>query len=294
MFKYRIRPVDISDWLVTVGYDATAKQTMWNFTSFSNGYHQINTNTIKTPTSFPIQTILSGALGSENQNASLIQLYYGNTFPVTNYLRIEVVQPTEDFSGGISLPSPTSSQDFPIAWPAHQSSEYLLWFLSDVDGDGNNDLVGYASSDSNTTLTVVVFPGQADGKFSTPVTSAITLPAQQGSLFTASFMYPVYARQAVYTYPASPSEKGHHHRRPKHGDEDPVTSNAGILGYFDNYGIIGARMIAPVTAGGTFKYEFKGQTPAVAGQLSGGLGWRAQNLMGRGEASGAIGFAECC
>ena len=87
-------------------------------------------------------------------------------------------------------------------------------------------------------------------------------------------MYPVYATQAPYSF------------------SDGLKTEAGILGFFDNYGILGARMIAPVSGTGTYKYEFKGQTPAIAGQLSSGLGWRSQNLMGRGESSEAIGFAD--
>ncbi|MCJ1391167.1 hypothetical protein MMC18_004029 [Xylographa bjoerkii] len=285
MFSYRIQLSDPSDFLVSVAVDSTQKRTTWNFTSWSNGYSKINTETFLTSTAFPVQTILTGKVGSDSQNASIVQLYYGNTFPVPNYVLIEVVQPSRTTSGRLALPSPRSSQQFPIAWPAHQSSEYLNWFLSDVNGDGITDLVAYASSDSNTTLTVVVFPGQASSDFSAPISSSITLPANRGALFTANFMFPVHARQAAYTYPATDSNIG--------TDNGP-TSNAGILSFFDNYGILGVRMVAPVTATGTFTYEFKGQTPAIAGQLSTGLGWRAQNLMGRGESSEAIGFVSCC
>lgn len=262
--------------LVTLAFDPTKNQTMWNFTSWSNGYSRISTDSFSTMTAFPVQTILTGVLGSDSQNASIVQLYYGNTFPIPNHIGVEVVQPSQDPSGKISLPSPRSNQEFPITWPAHQSSEYLLWFLSDVNGDGYTDIVAYTSNDSNTTLTVIVFPGRAGGDFAAPVWSEITLPASKGSLFTSSFMYPVQARQAAYTY----------------SSRDNISTDAGILGFFDNYGILGVRMIAPVNATGTFAFEFKGQTPAIAGQLSTGLGWRAQNLMGRGESSEAIGFAD--
>ena len=275
MLSYRIQSSDPSDMLVTLAFDSTQKQTTWNFTSWINGYSKISTNTYSTTTAFPAQTILTGILGSDSQKASIVQLYYGDTFPVPNCIGVVVVQPSEDPSGKLSLPSPRSNQQFPITWPAHQSSEYLLWFLSDVNGDGFTDIVAYTSSDSNTTLTVVVSPGRADGDFAAPVSSGITLPANKGSLFTSSFMHPVYARQAAYTYPS----------------RDDISTGAGILSFFDNYGILGVRMIAPVNATGTFEYEFKGQTPAIAGQLSTGLGWRAQNLMGRGESSEAIGFA---
>lgn len=273
-FSYRIQSTDTSDMLVTLASDFTLGQTMWNFTAWRNGYSEISTDSFSTMISFPVQAILTGILGSDGQNASIVQLYYGDTFPYPKRIGVDVVQPSEDPSGKVSLPGPCFKQSFPISWPARKSSEYLLWFLSDVDGDGFTDIVGYASSESNTTLTVVVFPGREGCYFQDPVVSSITLPAEKGTLFTSSFMHPVYARQAAYSYP------------------EELSTDAGILSFFDNYGILGVRMLAPVTATGTHNYEFKGQNPAIAGQLSPGLGWRAQNLMGRGESSEAIGFAD--
>ena len=98
-------------------------------------------------------------------------------------------------------------------------------------------------------------------------------------------MYPVYTRQATCSYPPASDDET------SNSDPDVLTTtDACILSFFDNHGILGVRMIVPLTATGTFTYEFKGQTPAIAGQLSSGLGWRAQNLTGRGEPSEAIGF----
>ena len=273
MFSYRIQATDPSYMLVTLASDFLLGQTMWNFTYWSNGYSTISTNTVVTSTPFPVQTILTGSLGSDAPNNSIIQLYYGETFPFPRRIGVEVVQPIEDLSGQVNLPAPCFKISFRISWPARNSFEYLLWFLSDVDGDGFADIVGYASSQSNTTLNVVVFPGKAGCKFADPIVSTITIPSEKGTLFTSSFMYPVHARQAPYSYSGT------------------LRTEAGILSYFDNYGILGARMIAPVSDTGTYIYEFKGQTPAIAGQLSSGLGWRAQNLTGRGETSEAIGFA---
>ena len=273
-FSYRIQSTDTSDMLVTLASDFALGRTTWSFTFWKNGYSDIATELFETKTSYPVQAILPGVLGSYGQNASIVQLYYGDTFPYPKTIGVEVVQPSEDPSGKVSLPSPCFTKRFPISWPARTSSEYLLWFLSDVNGDGFTDIVGYASSESNTTLTVIVFPGSKGCHIQDPVVSKITLPAEKGTLFTSSFMHPVYARQAAYSYP------------------EGLSTDAGILSFFDNYGILGVRMLAPVTATGTYNYEFKGQTPAIAGQLSPGLGWRAQNLMGRGESSEAIGFAD--
>ena len=272
-FSYRIQPTDTSDMLVTLAYDITLDQTLWNFTSLSNGYSKITTYSFSTPTPLPVQT-LTGILGSDSPNASIVQLYYGDTFPYLRRIGVTVVQPSEDPSGKVSLPESCFTQTFPINWPARNASEYLLWFLSDVDGDGFTDIVGYASSKSNTKLTVIVFPGYEGCRFGDPVRSEITFPTEKGTLFTSDFMHPVYARQAAYSYTGG------------------FSTDAGILSFFDNYGILGARMIAPVTATGNYHYEFKGQTPAIAGQLSPGLGWRAQNHTGRGEPSEAIGFTD--
>ena len=271
MFSYRIAVDDPSDMLVTLAYDFTLGQTTWNFTSWSNGYNDVSTQSFPIKPSFHPQATLTGILGAGVQN-KVVQLYYGDTFPWPKKIGVDVVQPSKDPDGKVSLPGPCFRQSYRISWPARNPSEYLLWFLSDVDGDGYVDIVGYASSQSNTTLNVVVFPGNGDCSFLDPIVSSITIPAQKGTLFTSSFMYPVYARQASYSY--SPELK----------------TEAGILSFFDNYGILGARMIAPVSPG-SYNYEFKGQTPAVAGQLSPGLGWRPQNLMESGEPSEAIGFA---
>jgi hypothetical protein len=43
--------------------------------------------------------------------------------------------------------------------------------------------------------------------------------------------------------------------------------------FFDNYGILGARVMAPVTKEST-SYELKGQIPAISGQASKPLGMR--------------------
>ena len=274
MFSYRIQPTDDSYMLVTLAYDSSLNQTAWNFTSWSNGYGEKSTKSLSSEDPYPVQSVLTGIVGPGAPNNSIVRLYYGDTFPLTGKIGVEVVQPIQDPSGEVTLPDPCFNENFPISWPALKSSEYLLWFLSDVNGDGFTDIVGYASSDSNTILTVVVFPGTAGCSFLDPIPSNITIPPEKGTLFTSDFMYPVYARQAPYSY------------------SDDLKTEAGILSFFDNYGILGARMIAPFSDTGTYEYEFKGQTPAVAGQLSSGLGWRAADLMGRGDSSEAIGFAD--
>lgn len=48
-----------------------------------------------------------------------------------------------------------------------------------------------------------------------------------------------------------------------------------LMEAFDNYGVLGARLVTPYLDQdeGVWKYELKGQTPSLAGQMSTGLGW---------------------
>lgn len=71
---------------------------------------------------------------------------------------------------------------------------------------------------------------------------------------------------------------------------DGTTSEAAILGFFDNYGITGARIIAPKKSRGIFEYEFKGQNPSIACQRATTLGTRPGNFMGLDRLTEAVGL----
>ena len=61
-----------------------------------------------------------------------------------------------------------------------------------------------------------------------------------------------------------------------------------LMEAFDNYGILGARLVTPAMSDdGKWNYELKGQTPALAGQMSTGLGWSDFGI-GFGEGIGYI------
>ncbi|KAB8279030.1 hypothetical protein BDV30DRAFT_232906 [Aspergillus minisclerotigenes] len=155
------------------------------------------------------------------------------------------------------------------------TQSYLTWFAEDIDNDGNTDLVTLINPTSalNVDFQVAVFPGFGDGTFGAPVVSPISLNPANGTLLTASFMKSIKVHKADYVYPGT-----------------STASKGGILAMFDNYGIIGGRMLAPVLSSGSLYYEFKGQVPAVAGQSSQGLGWHSSSWMGREQRPEAIGI----
>lgn len=144
-----------------------------------------------------------------------------------------------------------SSSEFKVTW---SGNNYLTWFLSDVDADGNLDLIGLVTADDGS-LTVLAFKPKLDESsgFEPPVISSIA--SNKGNLLTAPFMIPLVARQAAYKFPGTTYQV-----------------DSGILMAFDNYGMLGVRVLRPKSYSGTLEYDIGGQLPAVAGQQSATLG----------------------
>ena len=215
------------------------------------------------------------AVLSDSDSGRLIRIFYGQRYTTAKHLRIDVVRPVREVDGERVLFSGTGSkQTFDITWSATDESSYMLWFLSDVDGDGNKDLVAYTSPNNNQDICVIVFHGLANGSFDKPTVSRIVLDPSIGKLMSADFMSPIKTFQTNYTY------------------VDGATTTAGIMAFFDNYGVIGARIMAPVTSKGTLLYEFKGQNPSIAGQKSTTLGNRPAAWMRLDRKAEAVGLLE--
>jgi hypothetical protein len=255
--------IDRSDsFSIVVGYQSgpfSASTGAWHFCSWTADYKQTRLFTISEQNSIPAQALLSDPLSNR-----IIRIYYGQRFQSVQTLQVDVIVPVRNETDGkITLNGPPTSQIFPIKWQALREEDYLLWFMHDVNGNGHADLVGYTSDASNVYLNVVVFPSRGDGTFDTPVLSPINLGSQIGNLLTAEFMRPLYTAQTTYSYTNTGSK-----------------SAGAIMSFFDNYGIIGTRIIAPEASRGTYKYELKGQDSAIAGQRSSTLGERPTNWMG--------------
>ncbi|KAI9170786.1 hypothetical protein HJFPF1_00259 [Paramyrothecium foliicola] len=241
----------------------------WYFCSWASDYGRMKLSTIPEPNSIPAQALLSDPLSNR-----LVRLYYGKRYSTVQTLRIDVLLPKRNSSdGSIVFQTAQISQKFPITWQAFDEEDYLLWIMHDVNGNGHADLVGYTSDASNLILNVVVFPSLADGTFDVPIVSRIQLDPQTGSLLTAEFMQPLYTTQASFTYTDT-------------GDR----SSGAIMSFFDNYGIIASRLIAPEASRGTYKYELKGQDSAIAGQRSHTLGERPREWMGLRKKTQSIGI----
>jgi hypothetical protein len=255
-----------------VGYQTGPLSTSvgaWYFCSWTGDYDQMQLTIISEPNSSPAQALLS-----DPSSDRLVRLYYGKRYPTVQTLRLDILLPVRnDTDGQVYFKEQPSSQKFPISWHAYDEQDYLLWFMHDVNRNGHADLVAYTSDASNLILNVVVFPARGDGRFDNPAVSRIALDPQVGTLFTAEFMQPLYTAQTSYTYPYVGTQ----------------TSGA-IISFFDNYGVIAARIIAPEASHGSYKYELKGQDGAIAGQRSFTIGERPKDWMGLRRRTQAIGI----
>ncbi|KAI1454127.1 hypothetical protein F4805DRAFT_469599 [Annulohypoxylon moriforme] len=247
-FSLRIEEKDPSEIFVTSALDTSVSpaKTLWTFSSWKKGYSSLAYSTCNESLSERAQKTIVKRDATGSTANRVIRLFYGEKYSKPGYIRIDVLQLSK------SLVKTISSSEIKVTW---FGQNYLTWFLSDINGDGNSDLVGVVADDSNGSLTVLAFKPKLDEKsgFESPIASKIT--SDKGPLLTASFMKPILAGQAAYRFPDSPGKV-----------------DSGILMAFDNYGIMGVRLLRPKRNSGTLSYEISGQLPAIAGQMSASLG----------------------
>ncbi|MCJ1386226.1 hypothetical protein MMC17_009352 [Xylographa soralifera] len=256
MFGYQTDPKTTV--FITVGtIPGSPASTSWGFATWSGGYQTLNYSTYtESGRSSLGQAIIPAKLGSDGAPNRLIRLFYGKSYSLADNLRIDVLE--LDFSSP-SKPAVKMlfCKNYPITWASFSEEQYLTWFVQDVNRNGRLDLVGLIA-DGSLTPSVLVFPGQEVFVFGDPQRSVIT--SDKGTLFTAPFLKPLFARRASYVFPDSKTK-----------------ADAAILATFSTYGVLGVRLIAPVAVEGSLAYEVKGQMPALAGQQADGLGtvtWR--------------------
>ncbi|MCJ1437879.1 hypothetical protein MMC27_007266, partial [Xylographa pallens] len=279
LIAHKIATKDSFSTIVGYGFDTFSQESKWYFCNWDQNYSHRNLTTFSDTAVPPAQALLSVSVS--NNQSHIVRLFYDAQYPMSNKLRIDVLDPMRD---SVTGNKPTSSQRFTIKWPARLESEYLLWLSADVNGDGIPDLVAYTSDKSNIEVSVIVFPGEkptggaaSSLRLGEPVVSPITVPSEIGYLVTAEFMKPMYTARSSYAYPSSRNHKL------SAGEDAMVTrdssTNAAIMALFDNYGVVSARLVAPV-APGSLRYELKGQNPAIGGQRAVFVGERPADWMG--------------
>ncbi|MCJ1385456.1 hypothetical protein MMC17_008579 [Xylographa soralifera] len=285
LIPHKIATKDSFSTIVGYGFDTFSQESKWYFCNWDQNYSHRNLTTFSDTAVPPAQALLSVSVS--NDQSHIVRIFYGAQYPMSNKLRIDVLDLMRAlFTGNISFKGnkPTLSQRFIIKCPARLESDYLLWFSADVNGDGIPDLVAYTSDKSNIEVSVIVFPGEKPTggaastlRFGEPVVSPITVPSEIGYLVIAEFMKPMYTARSSYAYPSSRNHKL------SAGEDAMVTrdssTDAAIMAFFDNYGVVGARLVAPV-APGSLRYELKGQNPAIPGQRAVFVGERPADWMG--------------
>jgi hypothetical protein len=216
----------------------------WYFGTWSNEYRTLTPTTVEmAPKPEGVIIALLGVdtdplRGYTRARPLMIVTLYGDL------LHLNFFNFTRDELGKVASTRSMSLLERPITWGLSSVHDYLAWFFAE------SNLITLGIRDDSS-IVVVVFPWPD----ASPVVSEITLNPDKGYLLNAPFMEPLRTMLTSYTYP---------------GGE---TTDAAIIMFFDNYGILGARVMAPVTKGST-SYELKGQIPAISGQASKPLGTR--------------------
>ncbi|OJD34158.1 phosphatidylcholine-hydrolyzing phospholipase [Diplodia corticola] len=267
-FCTKLEPMDASETYVTCS--VSDAKTVWTFTSFSDNYRTPNSQTFEEDIGERAQRILPLPTRHAGPHR-FVRLFYGQNSgtyctsnpthptPPTRAIQLTTTADTirlDVLSLQNHQPVTDTTIHLPAAGSATPEAHYLTWFLADVNRNGHPDLVSLVRAPDGQ-LTVLAVPGAAPPRFFERTVSRSPIGASdKGSELTAAFMRPVAAFPARYRFPRS-------------GEE----TSAAVLSLFDNYGVLGVRVVRPSAPAGSLAYEIGGQIPAVAGQLARGLGW---------------------
>ena len=217
--------------------------TTWTFTNFTAGYASRFTMTFLELQTFPAREYLSDS-SSTSATQRVIRVSYAEAKPS---IKIDILAVTLEGDLAVQV---FRADEYPFDSSACSA---VKWFLMDVNDDNLNDVVAYCPTSS--TLYVTTFLQRPDGSCDQPYTTSI--PADYYLNFNGDYL------KHITSFPTV---------RFNVNTQRPTGGRNNIFQLFDNYGVLGGRLLAPWKDGELQFYDAVGQYPAIAGQLSGGLG----------------------
>lgn len=156
-----------------------------------------------------------------------------------------------------------SKQNFSTFDPSTCTS--LSWFLTPLLQNALPAVIGYCVSAPSSTISTVVFEPLPNSQSGYQQPRITTFASDYLPKFNGPFTMDILTATTKVFSPRT---------------QLPGSVSAGLLQLFDNYGILGARLLNPVK-GDESAYTVVGQVPAIAGQLSQAL---------EGEGNAGLGF----
>ena len=229
----------------------------------SIGYDSRNQSLVSTLTSWPshdftrrnLEVIESGILDPPNvillDGRRIARIYYGSSANATTF-KLETLRIRLLSTSGSPRPELLSSQTFPITWNA--SSKYTSFsFLT--THEHSSSLVVLLEDPETAASSTLVFPRGSANDFLAPIVSPVKVPLGVPTV-TAPFLKSLYVQQVPYIDRRTGRK-----------------TSGGLLQLLDNFGILGARLLALDPDREQLSYKVVGQVPAIAGQTSDAIGW---------------------
>jgi hypothetical protein len=234
---------------VSVAHNSTTQTFTWTIASWTSDYENQKIQTvIEENRPWKPHTVI--------QHEDKILRVFDTHGPNGKNFKIDVL--TFDFASETPKIKILSSAEYIIQWD--RKSEYRsIMFTQNSDNPSSSELPSLTllmSEPKTHILFTVVFPAISGYRYGYPVTKLITPPGKVET-FTAPFLNSIRAEPVAYTYKSG------------------KTTKAAVLQLFDNFGVLGARLLAPMLGENNEKYQYEavGQVPAIAGQSSKAIGF---------------------
>ncbi|MCJ1439398.1 hypothetical protein MMC27_008792 [Xylographa pallens] len=234
---------------VDATYFAANQSYVWNLNTWTDQYKQrMASSVVESRVANAAQRILADKSTSD---VGFARLTYGNNIQI-EYLLIN--------NSAVNV---LSKQIFSAFNPSTCTS--LSWFLMPLLPNAYSSVIGYCISAPLSTVSTVVFEPLSTPRSGYQQPRITTFTPDFLPKFSGPFTMDILTTTTQIFSPNT---------------QLPGKVSAGLLHLFDNYGILGARLLNPVK-GDESAYAVVGQVPAIAGQLS-------QALKGNGNAG--LGF----